>query len=409
MTRRNILLGAAALLAPNLAAAGPQALVRGLWRDDQGCFAVGAFPEFGQGVFAFDYADLRFGPLLAAAQGWDVSGALNGKAPAAETVGLEGDALRIRARRLAAVPVDRAPFEVRSGEYTLAAEIARPAGRRVRGTVLMVYGSGPAPKEAFDPWAFWFLSEGYAVVAYDKRGSGRSTGDWRLTTLEELAADAIAVLREARSRGVDGPVFVWGASQAGWIQPQLGAAGAVDGLIMHAGAATTPAAQILDQVEYELKAYGFAPEEIARAKAYYTLDIDVSRGRRPWSEIDAAYKAASAAHAEWILAPPSGADAPERTTIKLMADFDPEPYWRANKAPTLAIYGERDWIVPVERNLPLLKSVASSATALASATLPEANHLMFAAKTGTLAEYPTLSRLVPGYFETIRTWMTRAA
>ena len=61
----------------------------------------------------------------------------------------------------------------------------------------MVYGSGPAPKAAFDLWAMWFLAEGYTVLTYDKRGSGKTAGDWRLTGLEDLAADAAAVLKHA--------------------------------------------------------------------------------------------------------------------------------------------------------------------------------------------------------------------
>lgn len=269
----------------------------------------------------------------------------------------------------------------------------------------MVYGSGPAPKAAFDPWALWFLSKGYGVLAYDKRGSGKTAGDWRLTGLEDLASDAATVLKQARSMGLKGPVLGWGASQAGWILPQLGAAGLVDGLILHACAATTPAEQILDQVVYSLKPFGFGSEEIERAKSYYALDIDVSRGRRPWADIDTAYKAALNAGAEWILQQPAAADAPERTMIRLMADFDPASFWRTSRAPILALYGTRDWIVPAETNLPRLRGILSPKTVLEARVIPEANHLMFIAKTGNLGEYPKLSRLAPGYFAAISEWL----
>lgn len=308
-----MLLAAAGGLAGCAGSASTQTPGRGLWRDSAGGFAIGAFPEYGAGLFAFDYAALRMGPVSAGEHGrWRMSSTLDGAgAPLAEVVA-EGRALRVGDRQLAPVRVERTPFAATS-EVALSAELSVPAGRRARRTVLMIYGSGPAPKEAFDPWAFWFLSQGFAVVAYDKRGSGASGGDWRTAGLEQLAADARAVIEGARAFPAPAPMIAWGASQAGWIMPQLGALGLIDGMVMHAGSAQRPGEQILAAVEAELRAYGFADDEIARARAYYALDTGVSRGARPWSEIDAAYRQATESGAEWILAPPAAADAPERT------------------------------------------------------------------------------------------------
>jgi pimeloyl-ACP methyl ester carboxylesterase len=408
MNRRHALLGSAALFGAGKARAQAPDLARGLWRDERGCFGVGAFPEFGAGLFGFDYDSLAVGPLRpAAARRWLMAGSLDGAAPPEEVIGLEDGRLVVGQRRLSPLIVERRGFKVQTNGVSLSAEIASVRGAPIRGAVLMIYGSGPAPKEAFDPWALWFLSEGLAVVAYDKRGSGQSTGDWRLTSLEDLAADATAVLKALRSESLTGPVFAWGASQGGWILPQLGAARVLDGLIMHAGAVTTPAGQILEQVVYSLKPYGFDQAEIDRATAYYALDIDVSRGRRPWSEIAAAYKAATAADAQWILEPPPSADAPERTMIKIMADFDPTPYWRANARPVLAVYGAKDWIVPAETNLPRLRQIVSPRADLTAKVIPDANHLMFIAKSGERDEYAKLSRFSPDYFRAMRTWLSR--
>jgi pimeloyl-ACP methyl ester carboxylesterase len=397
-----MLLAATGCLAGCASPSSTQAPARGLWRDEAGGFAIGAFPEFDAGLFAFDYAALRMGPLNAGADGrLRMSSTLDGSGAPLTDVLVEGRALRVGERRLAPVRIERTPFTARSGETTLSAELAVPAGVRRRGTVLMIYGSGPAPKQAFDPWAFWFLAQSFAVIAYDKRGSGASGGDWRISGLEQLAGDARAVLDAAHASG---PVLAWGASQAGWIMPQLGAAGLLQGIVMHAGSAQRPAEQILAAVEAELRAYGFAEDEIARALAYYALDTDVSRGTRPWSEINAAYRQAVAAGAEWILAPPAAADAPERAMIRLMADFDPAPYWRANRAPTLALFGGKDWVVPATLNAPALEGMAAGSP-LTTRVLPEANHLMFVAESGVRGEYASRSRLHPDYFATIASWL----
>lgn len=402
MRRREMLISAAATLAACVTARTPEAPARGLWRHGADVLAIGKFPEFGPSDFVFDYAAPRVGPIADTVRGYQMSSTLNGSGPPIAELIATGRTLRVGERNLRPVSIERARFTARSGDVALSGELATPRG--ARGSVLMIYGSGPAPKEAFDLWAFWFLAQGFAVITYDKRGSGSSSGDWRLAGLEQLAADARAVLATARERGAPTPVYAWGASQAGWIMPQLGAAGVLSGIVMHAGSAEHPRQQILSAVDAELRAYGFPPGEIERALAYYALDTDVSCGVRPWSEIDAAFRRASASGAEWLIAPPVAADAPERTMIRLMADFDPAPFWRANRAPTLALFGAKDWIVPAERNLRALQSMASGET-LTVHVMPDANHLMFIAETGVTAEYAGLSRLAPDYFPIIDAWL----
>jgi pimeloyl-ACP methyl ester carboxylesterase len=375
--RRELLIGGAACLLGPGRALGTEPTSRGLWRGRQGAFAIGRFPEFGGGLFGFDYAALEVG-----------SPSLPG-------------------RRLSEVRVRRRAFEARSDGAVLSAELADSEGRPARGTIAMIYGSGPAPKEAFDLWAFWFLAAGFAVLTYDKRGSGRSTGDWRSAGLETLASDARAVIDGARALHAPGTVLAWGASQAGWIAPQLGAAGAIDGIILHAGSSMRPGEQILAQVEAELRAYGLAEEEIGRARNYYALDTDVSRGLRPWAAVDLAYRQASARGAEWLLAPPAPAAAPERTMIRLMADFDPGPFWRASRVPILALFGGKDWIVPAEPNRAALRRLVAPEAPLADLVLPRANHLMFDAETGLREEYPSRRRIDHGYFASIASWLER--
>lgn len=376
MNRRTFLQGVAAALTAACTTSPPIEASRGLWHTSDAALAIGPFPEFGPGIFSFDYTANRVTPA---------------------------SPLPHAARP---VRIDRTPFSVENESASISAELAVPERDRRAGAVLMIYGSGPAPKEAFDLWAFWFLNAGYAVITYDKRGSGASTGDWRLAGLETLAADARAVLAGAQALGLRDDVYAWGASQAGWVMPQLGAQGLLKGIIMHAGGVTSPGAQILGQVEAELRAYGFPEDEIERARAYYALDTDVSRGRQPWSAINAAFEQAQSAGAEWILAPPAAADAPERTMIRLMADFDAAPHWRANTAPVLAIFGGKDWIVPAEANAAALHAVSSTAEIV---TLANANHLMFVAETGLRDEYASLSQVHPDYFRTIARWLSQGA
>ncbi len=59
----------------------------------------------------------------------------------------------------------------------------------------MVGGSGPADRDNdtfFPPIRRRLAAAGIAVLSYDQRGVGSSSGDWRDASLDDLAADAAA-------------------------------------------------------------------------------------------------------------------------------------------------------------------------------------------------------------------------
>jgi dienelactone hydrolase len=89
--------------------------------------------------------------------------------------------------------------------------------------VVIVPGSVPAHRDTYDLWAYYLASRGFAVLSYDKRGVGASTGRYvRAATdenLRDLASDALAgVAWLRRRRGVDASrIGLSGGSQAGWV------------------------------------------------------------------------------------------------------------------------------------------------------------------------------------------------
>ena len=124
-----------------------------------------------------------------------------------------------------------------------AVEVTVDSGVVLRGTLslprwsknpvpgfVIVHGSGPLTRDDVRGDARRLVRLGFAVLSYDKRGAGASSGvyipgrlwgDSAETVLRQLAADAAAFMdRLASERDVDSArVGFFGASQAGWIIP----------------------------------------------------------------------------------------------------------------------------------------------------------------------------------------------
>jgi uncharacterized protein len=115
-----------------------------------------------------------------------------------------------------------------SGDIQLSYQLEKPAGRGPFPAVVVGHGSGETTKQACRFLVQRFLQRGYAVLCYDKRGVGQSTGTYvnvGTRNSEErfpiLAADMAAGARFLRTeRDIDGKrIGLVGNSQAGWIIP----------------------------------------------------------------------------------------------------------------------------------------------------------------------------------------------
>jgi len=115
--------------------------------------------------------------------------------------------------------------EFESHGVRLAGSIVLPKDRPVRAAVVFVHGSGKQARNL--GLAEHFASEGIAALVYDKRGAGKSGGEYEANqnvsekNISLLADDAAAALRALGKhpalKGV--PLGFGGISQAGWIAP----------------------------------------------------------------------------------------------------------------------------------------------------------------------------------------------
>lgn len=303
--------------------------------------------------------------------------------------------------------------EIRFGqkEAPLAGSLVLPAGHGPYPAVVMVHGSGPVTRNFFGPIAYWFANHGVAVLSYDKRGIGSSGGDWLEADFNTLASDALSGVALLKNRkDIDASrIGLFGISQGGWVVPLAASRSSdVKFAILLSAPSVSPAEQDKTRNMQEMRLAGSTEEEINKAMAGYQQQIDGLMSEEGLQWVQGEIKKAKDAGNTKLLAS-GGPDNPRFLLwLRGVLRYDPLPALGKVKCPVLAVYGELDRGVPVSDNKDTLESVLKKGgnQDVTVVILPAADHALFECKTGSASEFPYLHRFVPGFFDTMLTWMS---
>jgi pimeloyl-ACP methyl ester carboxylesterase len=260
-----------------------------------------------------------------------------------------------------------------NGDVKLRGLLVRPRGDGPFPALVAVHGSG---EQGLQTWeyrshAYALARRGIAVLLYDKRGVGASTGDYRTADFEALAGDAIAGIHLLRSRPDIRPssVGLLGISQGGWISAVASRSGAKPSfIVMLQGPAVSLEEQELHRVRYSMQADGLEQGAIDAALAHtrnYFRFVNTSRG---WEKLKASSEAAAASvWADYVNVAASPDD--EDILWWRRNAYDPADDMRRVQCPVLAIFGEDDTAVPPAENREKMESYLSDADVPYSTTV----------------------------------------
>jgi pimeloyl-ACP methyl ester carboxylesterase len=319
---------------------------------------------------------------------------------------------------------------------TLAGTLLSPRGTGPFPTVVLITGSGAQNRneELLNHRPFLVLADALAranvaVLRYDDRGVGSSTGDFAAATSLDFAQDvrgAISYLR-TQTRVPVAAIGLVGHSEGGLIAPMVADGDAGIGfLVLLAGPAVDGATITISQgraigaVQGASEAELDANEALQRAlfgciRGATTSTADAGAGTAP-SELDASSDAAVHACLQQLLtgAGLTGAEL-ERTSrqlespwMRFFLSYDPAPALRRTRVPVLALNGSLDLQVLASVNLPVLREALAEAGNAQSlvAELPGLNHLFQHAQTGAPSEYGSISEtLAPEVLTQIADWI----
>lgn len=322
----------------------------------------------------------------------------------------------IRANRMSISSLEVA-FD--SSDAKLAATLLLPQGSTARlPAIVLLHGSGRLTRYSFGPYPHFFTSLGLAVLVYDKRGTGASTGrffDPATRYPDVFRDDAIEAVRLLRTRPEIDParIGVWGVSEGGMLATQVAAGSPDVAFAINSSGFMVPLwQQVLFNIEAQLKADGFSRQDVADAVRFETLAIRVMRSGEGWETFRAAQDLAK--QSKWFAAYFGGSNGfGTLESLRRQWDsvyvFDPVPALKSIRCPVLGVFGELDTSTPAARSAANLRREVSAGgnSNVTVKVFKRANHPLMAARTGGPAEMPSLGTMAPGVFDAIRDWITK--
>jgi hypothetical protein len=302
----------------------------------------------------------------------------------------------------------------------LAGTLTLPKGQGSVPAVVLISGSGPntrdedlAGHKVFLVLADYLTRHGLAVLRYDKRGVGKSTGNYSAATSDDFASDTEAAIAYLRSRPeIDGSKLgVIGHSEGGLIAPLVAVKDpSLAFIVMMAGPGVPGRILLAKQRQLIARATGFSPQE---------SDAIYARLRRVFDGIansnDAAEGQARARAIEESADPK-----PSKAEIDLIAAtaaspwlrrflaYDPVPTLQKVRVPALVLNGALDLQVPSSLNLPPIRRAMKNDPDLTVIELSGLNHLFQHATTGSPVEYESIEEtLAPELLDTVSAWIAR--
>lgn len=316
---------------------------------------------------------------------------------------------------------------------TLAGTFTLPEGDGPFPAAVLVSGSGPQDRDEtlaghkpFKVLADHLTRQGIAVLRYDDRGVGASTGDFALATTEDFADDALAAIRflENDPRVRSDAIGIVGHSEGGLVGPMAAArSGSVDYVVMLAGPGVTGLEVLVEQGRLINAASG-APQALIDFNVRLQTRLAAVGSDHPDPEVAAPLMRAAIQEEVDALEEPARSlaagqlneQAIEQTVQQMNSHWfryflhhDPRPALEATTVPVLALFGGKDLQVPPTQSADEVRAAfARGGNPDATVTvLPGLNHLFQEAETGSPAEYQSISQTMsPIVLDAVSGWIS---
>ncbi len=341
-------------------------------------------------------------------------------------------------------PQDPTDFPYKQEEVTfkntnagneLAGTLTLPSNGQVSKIVILISGSGPQDRNEeiqqfnhrpFLVWSDYLTRKGIAVLRYDDRGVGKSTGDFAKATTADFAEDVESAVDFIKSRPdlKSLKIGLMGHSEGGMIAPIVASKNpSVKFMVLLAGPGIPISDLMVRQVKDQMQLAGVSDKLItstaALNKKIYTTagDFKNLNDAEFKTKIDSAllkvFRNNNSEHdSEEVITQKVSNTSKQLDSpwFRYFISFNPQQYLSKVTCPVLAINGTLDMQVSSDENLKGIKESLAKAGNKNFEIFPilNLNHLLQLAKTGSVAEYSELEETVnPQALEKVTHWIEK--
>ncbi|MCM0668265.1 alpha/beta hydrolase family protein [Flavobacterium tyrosinilyticum] len=310
-------------------------------------------------------------------------------------------------------------FENKTDKVTLAGTLSMPKKEGNFPVVILISGSGMQNRDEemlghkpFLVLADYLTKKGIAVLRFDDRGFGQSTGDFKKATTMDFAKDVQAGVDYLKTRKeIDkNKIGLIGHSEGGIIAPIIaGNSKDVKFIVLLAGPGIRGDKLLLLQRELLEKQMGVPDAVVEQSKENFKGAYDLII-QSTVNDDDLKAKVNS-----YFKSKLGNDDMAKTTTDQITSPWyyallklDPKPFLEKVKCPVLALNGSKDLQVPAQVNLENIKKVLTEAgnKKVTTKEFPNLNHLFQECKTGSPTEYATIEQTFsPIALEEISSWV----
>ncbi len=318
---------------------------------------------------------------------------------------------------------EQVTFSNATAGVSLSGTLTLPKGTGPFSAAVLIAGSGPEDRDGtianhkpFLVLSDYLTRKGIAVLRYDKRGIGQSTGSADMATTMDLAGDAQCAIAYLKTRKDIDPARIGliGHSEGAMIAPTIAASSPdLPWVVLLAAPATKGEDTLLNQSDLIARAGGLSDAQVLSSLNFDKQAYDLVLTEQDSTVVGQKLKALVKESGLDASLPPAALEAQLHMMtspwFRYFLAYDPLPELKKTKCPVLAIYGTKDLQVPPKINLPMVqKAFADGGNSHAEVKqLPDLNHLFQHAYTGSPTEYAAIDETFsPDALQMIGEWVT---
>lgn len=310
--------------------------------------------------------------------------------------------------------------------FNLAGTLTMPKSDGPFPVVILISGSGPQDRDEtiYEHKPFLVIADhltknGFAVLRYDERGVGESTGEFASATTADFAQDVETLVKWASKQPKLDPekIILAGHSEGGLVAPMVASRNeAIAGVIMLAGPGVSGGKIIIDQSR-KIAAVAGAPENVIEMqdgmlnKLVAQIEADKPFDDEFRASLAKEFSGLSEEQTESF----GAENVVDATLAKLgspwmrfFVAYDPQEALTKTKCPILSLIGENDLQVTPELNLSAIESAVKSGgnSDFVQKQLPKLNHLFQVSETGSPSEYVQIEETIdPSLLDEMTSWL----